>query len=255
MVINDRERPPYHPSQPPEKELKKEKKPQRLSVLGVQCIACAVAVGLAFLLRFAGGTAYEQLRQTFRDCLMRNDLLATLAAMWDGDPLESAVSAPEEGDDNADNDEVSLTPPEGTLSVPLHVTLPAFAPVAAGTLTSGYGYRDNPTGDGRQFHRGVDIAAPAGTAIAAMYGGRVAQVGESASLGRFLLLEHGDGVEVLYAHCSQVLVSEGMTVRGGERVALVGDTGDTTGNHLHVQVSYDGIVYDPSAIVGVTRYA
>ena len=254
MVINDRERPPYRPSPPPEKEPEREKKSRRLSVVGVQCIACAVAVGLAFLLRFAGGTAYEQLRQTFRDCLMRNDLLATLAAMWDGDPLESDLSASEE-DTNADNATVSLVPPEGTLSVPLRVTIPAFAPVATGTLTSGYGYRDDPTGEGRQFHRGVDIAAPAGTPIAAMYGGRVTQVGESDSLGNYLRLEHGDGVEVLYGHCSRVLVSEGMTVRGGERVALVGDTGDTTGNHLHVQVSHNGIVYDPSAIVGVTRYA
>lgn len=250
MVINDRERPLYRP---PEKEPAKPPNHHRLSVVGVQCIACIVAIGLAALLRFAGGTAYEQLRQTFRECVLRNDLLATLAILWDGDPLESATSLPPE----ADGEEVTPppSPPEGVLMVPLRVTIPAVPPVTAGHLSSGYGYRDNPTGEGMQFHRGVDIAAPAGTPIAAMYNGKVKEVGESNSLGNYLYLEHGDGVQVLYAHCSQVLADEGMTVRCGERVALVGDTGDTTGNHLHVQVICDGVVYDPSVMVGVDRYA
>lgn len=243
-----------------------EKKRHRLSVVGVQSIACAVALLLTLLLRFAGGSAYEQLRHSFQEHLMRNDLLAALATLWDGDPLEGATSDPADlpETDTSDSDTeavpessptAGLSLPQGTLAVPLRVTIPACPPVATGRLTSTYGYRENPTGEGTQFHRGVDIAVPAGTTIAAMYGGRVAQVGESDSLGRFVRINHGDGVEVLYAHCSQVLVAENTAVRAGERVALVGNTGDSTGAHVHVQVSCDGVVYDPSAMVAVTRYA
>ncbi len=269
MVVNERPQMVGRGSPAPsgrEEARKEERKRHRLSVVGVQSIACAVALLLTLLLRFAGGSAYEQLRQSFQEHLMRNDLLAALAALWDGDPLEGAISDPDEVPETGDAHSGADTAPEssptaglslplGTLAVPLRVTIPACPPVASGTLTSGYGYRENPTGEGIQFHRGVDIAAPAGTAIAAMYGGRVAQVGESDSLGNFLRIDHGDGVEVLYAHCSQVLVAENTAVRAGERVALVGATGDVTGAHVHVQVSCDGVIYNPSAMVAVTRYA
>ena len=146
-------------------------------------------------------------------------------------------------------------PPAGTLAVSLRVNRVAAAPVAAGVVTSGYGYRDNPTGSGEQFHRGVDIAAAWGSSIAAMYDGTVEQVGESSSLGNYICLSHGDGVTVLYAHCASVLAAEGTRVRAGETVALVGSTGDSTGSHVHIQVTADGTVYNPAGIVPLTRYA
>ncbi len=89
MVIQDPNRPPFRPPSPSSPPPKKEKPMRRLSLLGVQCIACGVLVALVLLLRAAGGGPYEQLRRTFRDCMMRNDLMATLAALWDGDPLEA----------------------------------------------------------------------------------------------------------------------------------------------------------------------
>ena len=120
--------------------------------------------------------------------------------------------------------------------------------------TSGYGYRTDPLTGARAFHRGVDIAAPAGTPVAAMLFGRVAAVGESDSLGRFIRIDHGDGVEVLYAHCSRVLAAEGAVVRAGETVALVGSTGRSTGAHLHVQISAAGTVFGPARLVPLIRY-
>lgn len=265
---------------PPAKDEGTKTRPRRhLSVVGVQCLACAVAVLLALLLRTAGGSAYEQLRQGFRESLWRNDLLATLARLWDGDPLEEEPPTEEEGEvvsgntdsttestdsttssDNAEQTTTTATPsegrlpPEGALAVPLRVNRAACPPLTAGTLTSGYGYRQAPLGSGEEFHRGVDIAAPAGTPVAAMFYGQVTAVGESDSLGRYLRLDHGDGVEVLYAHCETVLAAEGTFVRRGERVALVGNTGRSTGSHLHVQISCDGAVYNPCGILPMTRY-
>lgn len=265
MVVNDR--PPVAVA-PPEREGPKKKK-HVLSVVGVQCLSCLILVALAVLLRLAGGSAYRDFRQTFHDYLMRNDLLAALSTLWEGDTSHDAFSSfsQYEGEGGAaipsedvpppadESLAVGRSTPEGTVAVPLRVTIPARPPLTDGTLTSAYGYRENPTGVGEQFHRGVDIAAPAGTAIVAMYSGRVIQVGEDKSLGRFVRLDHGDGVEILYAHCSQVLAAQGMCVRAGDRVALVGATGDVTGSHLHVQVSCDGVVYNPASMVTVERYA
>lgn len=295
-----------------------EKKPAGTGrVLAVQCIACVVALLLVLLLRTAGGAAYTQLRESFHQSLMRNDLLATLARLWDGDPAQAVSGQLESRNDQAsaaggnetsgnesqteenrnqtsentqdtsdnNNDEAAADdgknrsddrqnsssaensetpsaagtsagrlPPEGALAVPLLVNRAAVPPLRAGTLTSGYGYRDSPTGGAEQFHWGVDIAAPAGTPIAAMFFGTVAAAGENPSFGNYVRLTHGDGVEVLYAHCSRLLVSAGTVVRPGETVALVGATGAATGNHLHVQVSYDGTVYHPAGMVPLERY-
>lgn len=263
------------PREQEERRPAKEKKPRGAGyVVAVQSFACVVVLLLALLLRGAGGEAYTQLCESFRESLMRNDLLATLASLWDGDPaadLTGQLAAENDAAQGTVESEAILSestvptaagtagqgrlPPAGAFAVGLRVNRPAWPPLAAGTLTSPYGYRENPTGQGEQFHRGIDIAAPAGTPIAAMFFGWVSQVGESVSLGRYVVLEHGDGVEVLYAHCARVDVTEGAVIRAGETVARVGATGDATGNHVHIEVRAAGIVYNPSAIIEEARYA
>lgn len=144
--------------------------------------------------------------------------------------------------------------PEGATFVPVRSNRLAAAPLDSGTVTSGYGYRQNPTKEGTGFHRGIDIGAPEGTPIHAMYFGVVTQAGTSPSYGNFVKLFHGSGLTVLYAHCSEVLVEENTVIRAGEVVAKVGDTGDTTGPHLHVEALVDGVAYNPAGIVPLERY-
>ncbi len=264
---------------PPEPEPKRKRVYGAGLVVTVQSAACVVVLLLALLLRTAGGEPYAQLCHSFQESLMRNDLLATLAALWDGDSLEDVSSELEETNKTApaaDDSTTTTTPattttttataptvtgtagdalPTGVLAVPLRVNHIPLPPVPVGTLTSGYGYREDSTGDGEQFHRGVDIAAPAGTPIAAMFYGKVIAVGENDSFGKYIRLCHGEDVEVLYAHCSAILAQEGTVVRGGDRVALVGATGDATGDHVHIEISDDGLIYDPTRVVPIMRYA
>jgi lipoprotein NlpD len=90
----------------------------------------------------------------------------------------------------------------------------------------------------RQGHRhdGIDIAAPEGTIVGAAAAGQVIYVGEQAGYGNIVILRHGDALVTLYAHASRILVEEGQTVARGDPVARVGQTGRTTGPHLHFEV-------------------
>ncbi len=225
-------------------------------LIAMQSAACAVLVLAALLLRAAGGDAYVALRDRFCESIARNDLLATFAALWDGDPADMVASELQEENDHAPSASgtAGRLPPQGATAVNLLTNHIPSPPLSVGTLTSGYGYRDDPMGQGQQFHHGVDIAAPYGTPIAALFYGTVKTVGEEASLGRYVVLDHGAGVQVMYAHCAEIIAPQGAVVRGGETVALVGSTGDSTGNHVHIQVTGDGLIYNPTAIASVARY-
>ena len=115
-----------------------------------------------------------------------------------------------------------------------------------GTLWSKYGYRDHPIDGAYKFHSGVDLGADMGASISAFTAGVVEYVGQSDSYGNYLQLDHGSGVKSFYAHCSQILVKQGETVSLGDCVALVGDTGNTTGPHLHFEIKCCGQYVDPS---------
>lgn len=114
-----------------------------------------------------------------------------------------------------------------------------------GTLTSDYGYRDHPVSGDFLFHRGVDIGAATGTPIGAFASGTVEFIGESEESGLYVQINHGNGVETFYAHCSALYVSQGDEVNVGDTIAAVGETGNATGPHLHFAIIKDGIYLDP----------
>lgn len=114
-----------------------------------------------------------------------------------------------------------------------------------GTLTSDFGSRLSPTTGQPGFHYGLDIAADEGTPILAFADGTVREVGES-SYGNYLILDHADGFATLYAHCSSISVQVGDVVSCGDPIAAVGQTGDATGPHLHLELWKDGMALDPA---------
>lgn len=117
---------------------------------------------------------------------------------------------------------------------------------AAGRVSSRYAdARRHPILQSLRPHRGVDIAAPFGTPIVAPRAGVVSDVASLRGYGNVVVVYHGNGVETLYAHCSLVLVRKGQYVRRDDVVALVGDSGLTTGPHVHYEVSVDGLRIDP----------
>ena len=118
------------------------------------------------------------------------------------------------------------------------------APVA-GTVSSGFGYREHPTEGEERFHYGLDLAADTGTAIVCFADGTVNAVGESSSYGKYLIVSHQGGYDTLYAHCSRIEVSSGTEVEQGQTIARVGDTGMATGPHLHFELHRGGVYLNP----------
>jgi flagellar protein FlgJ len=119
-----------------------------------------------------------------------------------------------------------------------------------GRVSSLFGTRKDPIRGTQREHHGLDIAAPEGTDIRAVRDGTVRFSGERGSYGKLVILDHGDGLETRYAHCSELIVNEGEKIRAGERIALVGTTGRSTGPHLHLEARKDGQAVDPQEIFG-----
>ena len=113
-------------------------------------------------------------------------------------------------------------------------------PISGGVLTSSYGRRNAPTA-GATNHQGTDWATPVGTAVVASCGGTVTRAGWASGYGYVVYIQHEGGRETRYAHLSRVLVSVGEQVEQGERIALSGNTGRSTGPHLHFEIRINGV--------------
>ena len=125
-----------------------------------------------------------------------------------------------------------------TKKVSLGISL--IRPVS-GTVTSRFGSRWGST------HKGIDIGAPKGTPIKAAAGGTVtvAQYGYSGGYGNYVIISHGNGVQTVYGHCNTLNVKVGQKVSQGEQIATVGNTGRSTGNHLHLEIRINGVAQNP----------
>ncbi len=118
-----------------------------------------------------------------------------------------------------------------------------------GMISSHFGLRKHPLYGDRRFHYGVDIAAPSGTAIYPIKMGRVVYSGQQAGYGNIVIVDHGEGLVSKYAHNMINLVKEGDEVDTDTIVARVGETGNTTGPHLHLEVSDHGVHIDPVQLI------
>ena len=234
-------------------------------VLAVQGISCAVVLLAVLAVRLLGGDLFGELRAYFQEAMQQNALTAAVHALWEDGAIYTTTTTV-----LPTTVTVAPTAPTAAQTMPSAVaagggdeTTPAAQtalwtggaadarPVSGAVVTSGFGVRDDPFGGAPEFHRGVDLAAPLGTPVAAMWAGEVtaADGAGTGSLGQYLRLRRADGTEVLYAHCSALYVHVGDHVAAGDIVAAVGSTGRSTGAHLHVQLERDGVLFDPTPLL------
>ena len=176
---------------------------------------------------------YEQIAQ-----MTNNQLSADLAMKVDVLEKEIYVQAKsyDEVLEMAKNQEVRME------------NIPAIQPVMNKDLkrvASGYGMRIAPVYQVRKFHQGMDFTAPTGTEVFATGNAKVSFVGWKQGYGNTVILDHGFGYQTLYAHLYKALVRKGQKVRRSDIIALVGNTGKSTGPHLHYEVRLNGRPVDP----------
>jgi murein DD-endopeptidase MepM/ murein hydrolase activator NlpD len=120
------------------------------------------------------------------------------------------------------------------------------SPPVDGSVGSGFGFRADPFTGRSALHTGLDFPGDVGTPIHAAAGGLVLESRWHPEYGQLVEIDHGNGLSTRYAHCSKVLVAAGALVKRGQRIALIGNSGRSTGPHLHFEVLLDGVPQDPA---------
>ena len=127
---------------------------------------------------------------------------------------------------------------------------PEGRPVASGFISSYFGERADPFDGLEAFHKGVDFAGTPGSPVTAVAAGVVTWAGERTGYGKLIEINHGDGFTTRYGHNERTLVTVGQTVKRGERIALMGSTGRSTGPHVHFEVLRNGRQVNPLSYIG-----
>ena len=134
---------------------------------------------------------------------------------------------------------------QGTKERPTWLPTGTFRWPTTGRITSYFGGRKSPGGIGSTNHKGIDIANSYGTPIYAADGGTVIYAGWMSGYGYLVQIDHGNGYVTCYGHNSSLLVSVGQHVYKGQQIAQMGSTGNSTGNHCHFEVRYNGVPKNP----------
>ncbi len=164
------------------------------------------------------------------------DVEATVAALYQE---KVVVPEPVKQDKNVVMGKVNTSTNISYQKAPLSLNL--IRPIS-GTITSRFGAKSSIRVSN---HTGLDIGAPIGTPVKAAASGIVTFAGFKGSYGYLLVISHGNGTETYYGHCSKLYASVGQNVSQGEVVAAVGNTGNSTGPHLHLEIRINGVAYNP----------
>ena len=162
------------------------------------------------------------------------------ALWWENYYATATTAAPSyDNDDDDDDDDWYYPSDSGDWIIPCNYVC----------VTDTYGWRIHPIGGYESFHSGIDLAGWYGTPIYASRSGVVTTATSHWSFGEYVTINHGDGYSSLYAHMTYYIVSEGEYVNQGEVIGYMGSTGESTGDHLHFSIYYDGNSVNPASLI------
>jgi flagellar protein FlgJ len=165
---------------------------------------------------------------------------------------ESSAPGPEEEKKEGISPSTPLVVPEshriGQNPLESEREIPDFLLPVRAPVSSGYGLRKDPFNGHAAFHKGIDLAAPAGTEVLAPWGGKVVSVNSDPGYGNYVVVEHPQGFQTRYAHLASAGVRVGDRVSAGQSLGTVGSSGRSTGPHLHFEVMRHGAQVDPGSL-------
>lgn len=245
-------------------EKKTVKKDAFSAVMIVQFVVCAVILIVVFVLCRGNGAAAIQIRSKYNELMSRDFSAEDYRDAYGA--VSSIIKGGSRTEKTSDNSSAFADEPptggediaSGALDVLEGVSFEKYTPeiefcipVDDYCISSDFGYRCDPITNENSVHTGLDLAASGGSPIKAAYSGKVIKAEYSQGYGNYILISHGQGTETLYAHCSTLKAEVGDTVGKGDTIALVGSTGNSTGNHLHFEVRKNGVRLDPVYALGL----
>jgi murein DD-endopeptidase MepM/ murein hydrolase activator NlpD len=175
----------------------------------------------------------------------KGDSLSKISAAQ-GVPMEAILDANDIQTDTITQETVLFIPGAHMRSEDLKMALgELFIYPIRGRFTSPFGWRSDPISGVRRFHAAIDLAAPIGVPVKAAMDGRVSAVGVNSTYGKFIILSHSGGYQTMYAHLNAVSVKQGDYANQGSKIGEVGNTGYSTGPHLHFAVYKNGKAVNP----------
>lgn len=173
----------------------------------------------------------------------------TVAVFDEAEEASEEITQPEMPTGGVDMEFSSLETLEGVCFDDVDTGLKMSEPLKDYVITSSFGYRVSPVSGETGIHTGLDMAAGYGQSIYAAADGTVADSAWDNSYGNYIKIRHKNNTVTIYAHCSHLCVSEGEKVKKGEKIAEVGSTGASTGNHLHFEIRKDNIRINPEYVL------
>ncbi len=209
-------------------------------VIVTQLVLSLLITGVLFLV-CRNDTNISQNIKSFYSEISKNDVAVSKII----DSLKKVVRETFSSSVEEATGETEATTGEKISFSPVFLTVNFLNPIKQGNITSKFGYRVSPITEKYSLHKGLDIAAPEGAKIFAVYDGIVEKAQYHEINGNYIVIKHSESLKTTYNHCSKLLVKEGDLVKCGEEISLVGATGYATGNHLHFEVILNGKYINP----------
>ena len=235
---------------------------QFFNILILQAVSAVIFIALAACIRIFGGQMYNEMSEKYHSAF---DDTTNIGEVLNDDGSNAVTDAEDAKEANADVADVSSPSEEDSfdncnyiidfsiirdnMSLSKRNNISLEWPLV-GEITSRYGYRTNPITNKYAMHGGIDIAVNTGERVSAAMSGTVSEQGYSSSYGYYVILDHGNNMQTVYAHCKKISVKEGDFVHQGDKIAESGNTGNSTGPHLHFEVRLGGSRVDPEWMLG-----
>lgn len=218
------------------------------SLLVIQMILCGIIILAILLLRVLSESSFNNLSRWYDEKI--NDSLIVANSFNDYKQVFSNAIKSYKDTGVYIKDYHNHLTTKSLSPVPVSLTTGLSSPISKdGIITSQFGNRKDPITGEEKFHNGIDISADDSTEIYPVICGTVYDVNENSSYGKYIIIDHGNDIKSLYAHCSDIIAKKGDNVSIYTPIAHVGNTGCSTGNHLHLELLVDGQNFDPEPLI------